>query len=109
MTLNVERSLHHMARAKKVKEIREYGCWLAKQQEIPFLRAVHVEVEPKLKGRLQDADACHPTVKALIDGLVDAGVLKDDSPDIVLSVKYVAPVKASVDHVILRLIETVVD
>jgi len=109
MTLNAERKLHHMARAKQVREIREYGAWLAQQQQVPPLQAVYVDVQPHLKGNLQDADACHPTVKALIDGLVDAGVLKDDTPDIVLSIRYIAPVKSTSDYVILTLTEAIVD
>lgn len=109
MTLNAERKLHHMARAKQVRELREYGAWLATQQNVPALKAIYVDVEPHLRGNLQDADACHPTVKALIDGLVDAGVLADDTPDIVLAIRYVAPVKSSSDYVILTLREAIVD
>jgi hypothetical protein len=44
------------------------------------------------KGRLPDTGACFPTVKAIIDGAVDAGLLVDDTPDIVTHLAFHRPV-----------------
>jgi hypothetical protein len=46
---------------------------------------------PVTRGRLPDADAISPTVKAIVDGLVDAGILEDDGPRFVLGYDYDAP------------------
>jgi hypothetical protein len=55
---------------------------------------ITVTVEPHQKGgRLQDVGACNPAVKAAIDGLVDAGILPDDSPEYVKSLVYLPPKK----------------
>ena len=55
---------------------------------------ITVTVEPHQKGgRSQDVGACNPAVKAAIDGLVDAGVLPDDSPEFVKSLVYLPPKK----------------
>jgi hypothetical protein len=51
-------------------------------------------VEPHQKGgRSQDVGACNPAVKAAIDGLVDAGILPDDSPEFVRSLVFLPPLK----------------
>jgi hypothetical protein len=42
---------------------------------------------------LQDVAACNPAVKAAIDGLVDAGIVPDDSPAYLRSVEFLAPMK----------------
>ena len=56
--------------------------------------AIEIEVEVWQKGgRLQDVAACNPAVKAGIDGLVDAGIIVDDSPEYLKSIKFFAPQK----------------
>lgn len=62
----------------------------------------HFEVQPYQKGgRLQDTGACHPAVKAAIDGIVDAGVLLDDSPQYVKSIRFL-PTERGKDGLTLR-------
>lgn len=46
---------------------------------------------PACKGKLPDADAIAPTVKAIIDGFVDAGIFRDDSGEFVYLVGYGRP------------------
>ncbi len=80
-TVNRERTLHWSHRAASTKEWREAFAWLAKQQRIPPLGAIEVVAIPHLSDmRVQDVAACLPSVKAAIDGLVDAGVILDDGP-----------------------------
>jgi hypothetical protein len=53
---------------------------------------ISVTAEPHQKGgRLQDVGACNPAVKAAIDGLVDAGILPDDSSEYVRSLIFLQP------------------
>lgn len=91
-TTNKERTEHYFTRAKRVKEWREAFAWLAKAAKIPPLEWASVSAKPWQKGGvLQDVAACNPAVKAAIDGLVDAGVLIDDSPEYLKSVEFRAP------------------
>ncbi len=93
-TTNAERAGNRWERASLTKEWREAFAWLARSEEIPPMRWLSVTVEPHQKGgRLQDVGACNPAVKAAIDGLVDAGVLPDDSPEFVRSLIFLPPLK----------------
>lgn len=92
LTVNKERTIHWTVRAKTVKEWREAFGWLAVASKVPTDGTVgpcHIEAIPlTTTRRRQDVGACMPVVKAAIDGLVDAGVWPDDTPDHVLSVRY---------------------
>ena len=92
-TLNKERTVHHMKRAKVVKEWRAAFCELAQESMIPRLEHIEVIAQPYvLNARYrQDVAACFPVVKAAIDGLVDAGVLIDDNAKVVLKLTFLAP------------------
>jgi len=62
---------------------------------------ITVTVEPHQKGgRPQDVGACNPSVKAAIDGLVDAGVLPDDSSMFVRSITYL-PAKTDKNSLVI--------
>lgn len=92
-TLNKERTVHHMKRAKIVKEWRAAFCELAQEAMMPRLEMIEVVVTPHVinaKYR-QDVGACFPLVKAAIDGLVDAGVLIDDNAKIVIKLTFLTP------------------
>jgi len=92
-TLNKERTVHHHARAKVVKEWRQAFCEAAQAEMVPHLERIEVEAQPYvLNARYrQDVGACFPVVKAAIDGLVDAGVLIDDHAGIVVKLTMLAP------------------
>lgn len=65
---------------------------LAKAEKLPEMVWVSITIEPHQKGgRLQDVGACNPAVKAAIDGIVDAGVLPDDSSKFVRSLTFLPP------------------
>lgn len=103
-TTNAERSGNRWERAKLTKEWRQAFCALASQLRPEPLAWCDVEVElwHATRRGVQDTGACHPAVKAAIDGIVDAGVLEDDTPDIVRSIRFHAP-KIGRDAVILTL------
>lgn len=90
LTLNKERTLHRMERAAIVKDYRESFGWMAKAQQVPALAAIKVFATPLAKDRRwkQDVGACFPSVKAAIDGLVDAGVLPDDNDEFVRALTF---------------------
>ena len=91
-TTNGERASNRWARAEMVKEWRQAFHLLAKSSAIPPLSWMSVTVEPHQKGgRLQDVGACNPAAKAAIDGIVDAGVLPDDSPKYMKSLIFLPP------------------
>ena len=93
-TTNAERAGNRWERAKLTKEWRTGFLLLAKSEKIPPMAWITVTVEPHQKGgRSQDVGACNPAVKAAIDGLVDAGVLPDDSPEFVRSLVFLPPKK----------------
>ncbi|NCV84637.1 MAG: hypothetical protein EBW14_01855, partial [Oxalobacteraceae bacterium] len=93
-TTNAERAGNRWERASLTKEWREAFAWLAKSEQLPAMRWISVTVQPYQQGgRLQDVGACNPAVKAAIDGLVDAGVLPDDSSEFVRSLIFLPPQK----------------
>lgn len=91
-TTNAERAGNRWERATLTKSWRSAFELLAKSEKIPPMAWVSVTVEPHQKGgRLQDVGACNPAVKAAIDGIVDAGVLPDDSSQYVRSLIFLPP------------------
>ena len=86
---NADRRAHHHEVAAHRRLWREAGAQAARLARVPGLGAVEVTVQGRYPdGRLPDADACAPSVKGVIDGLVDAGVIPDDGPERVRSVTY---------------------
>ena len=79
--LSLNRDLHRMAEARIAGRIRAHVGWMARQARIP--RAEHCTVTlvwaPGDNGR-RDTDNPVPTLKHACDGLVDAGIVPDDTP-----------------------------
>lgn len=93
-TTNAERAASHWVRAKLTREWREAFGWLARAERLPPLAWASIIAQPSQKGgRLQDAGGCAPAVKAAVDGIVDAGVLPDDSPEYVKALTYLRPLR----------------
>jgi len=92
-TLNAERASNRWERAKRTREWRLAFQLLTAQMRMPQLAECSIEVEPWLLNRrsMQDTAACVPAAKAAIDGLVDAGLILDDTPDIVKTITFHAP------------------
>jgi hypothetical protein len=107
LTTNAERKMIPQARAHAVKLLRVEAAWRARELRAPRLDACAIYVTPHhLDNRSpQDAGACAPAAKAIVDGLQDAGVLDDDSPEYVHSITYSAPVVDGWDGIEVKLIE----
>lgn len=93
-TTNRAHNMHHRAVSADRKRWREAGCVLARAARIPVLERVVVECWGRYPNRksLPDPDAVAPALKGVLDGLVDAGVIRDDSGEFVDAVTYRRPV-----------------
>lgn len=85
LTINKERTLAWRTRADIVKEWRSAFYLLAAEQKMPGFRWIEVGASPILPSRrhTQDLGNSLPAVKAAIDGLVDYGVIPDDTDEYV--------------------------
>lgn len=107
ISLNAERSAHWRVRHQQTLRWRTDAYHLAllqrplEQFENPVIvTAAHYQA----KGVMADTANIVPSVKALIDGLRDAGVLKDDAGAQVAGILFLAPQRGS-DRVELTLNE----
>jgi crossover junction endodeoxyribonuclease RusA len=90
-SLNAERKAHWSKRAEQARLWRERFWAEGLKQRVRFER-VEITVEIAQK-RLMDAGNAYPTIKAAIDGLVDARVIPDDTPKHVAQITLLAPVR----------------
>lgn len=101
--LTANQRLHHFAKARITRDLREATASLARHAGIPPLGRCEVSLTWYVKDRRRrDADNIVPTLKAMCDGLVDAGVVVDDTPD--LMVKHMPRIEyrsAVVPHFVL--------
>lgn len=88
---------HHMAHAKLVAEVRLTAGWVVKAARIPACERVTVGLVyvPATRRRRDGGENYADTLKAVIDGVVDAGVVPDDTPEYVIRLM---PVVAPVDR-----------
>lgn len=78
--LNANKRQHYMAKARLTKAIRQIARNYAIREAVPALQRAHVVVEYRPPDRRRrDVHNLYPSAKAAVDGLVDAGVLPDDS------------------------------
>lgn len=89
--LNSNQRLHWATKARKTREIRESAAWWARALGEQAMEAVEITavVHPKTARRF-DPHNWQPTVKAAIDGLVDAGLIADDDSSRLISVTFQA-------------------
>lgn len=99
---------HHMTKARKTRTVRLMAMLeatkLTFQRPTPLIDKAHVTVSigwQPLK-RKRDADNLAPTVKAAIDGMVDAGIFEDDNDEHRLSTKYTTYPRSEAGRVWLR-------
>lgn len=69
----------HRWEAPTRRKWRDAGQTYARQSGLPRLERAHIEVTIQFRdNRRRDIANWHPTAKAIIDGLVDYGLLPDD-------------------------------
>ena len=81
--LNSNDRRHHMAHNRVAQRLRGEATLLARAQRLPRLERAHLfyVLHPDTVVREREPGNWAPTVKACLDGLVDAGVLPDDNSD----------------------------
>jgi crossover junction endodeoxyribonuclease RusA len=99
LTVNKVATMHRHAWAQHTKATRAEWYWLGKRAEVGPCTSVELTVTPLHADRRspQDVAACAPEAKAAIDGLVDAGLIPDDSPQHLLSVTFLPPLVCGED------------
>lgn len=77
--INANHRAHWSKRAKLTRAWRNAAHIVAKQHKLPKLDRAHilVEIHKTTNGRYDPANL-HPTAKAIVDGLIDYGLLPDD-------------------------------
>lgn len=93
LTANGMHKKHPIEVTRLRGEWRDAATVLCRAQRVPALSKIDVRAQARYRTRRSpsDTDACAPSVKGVIDGLVKAGVLEDDKPPFVRSVQYIAP------------------
>lgn len=76
--MNDYRRRHWAKRAEHEQEWRTAGFGLGAESLPRGLERISLVVTPYGPGARQDPGNCYPSVKAFIDGLVDARVIADD-------------------------------
>jgi crossover junction endodeoxyribonuclease RusA len=71
-------------RSATIAEVRQAVCTMARAKGVPAMSAIHVRLHwrPAVKRR-RDPDNLVATLKPCLDGLVDAGVVPDDTQEYV--------------------------
>lgn len=79
--LNANQRLHWAAKSKLTRDVRDTAAFKAKSAGVPEVDHVSVRlVWVVTDKRRRDTDNTYPTFKAMCDGLVDAGIVPDDTP-----------------------------
>lgn len=87
MIINANVSYHRQVRATKARELRNMAYWIAKAAKETYDGPVDLAITiawPPLERR-RDRLNLAGTIKHLVDGMVDAGVLPDDNDKIIRS------------------------
>ena len=84
--MNANGREHFFTRSEKTRVLRELACALARARKTRLYAPppYHVTCTITLDtARRFDPPNAYPTVKALIDGLTDAGIWQDDNSDVI--------------------------
>ena len=89
--LTANHRMHRYAAARRIRELNDAAIKLARVKKLPPIGRADIVVEylppPRLRkdrhplasDRIEDSENLQPTAKALVDGLVRAGVFRNDS------------------------------
>ena len=98
---------HHWSVNREVARTwRRLAVAAARLQGIPTMRRAHIVVTfHKATNRRYDPGNLAPVSKAIVDGLVDAGVFPDDSHEYVVGPDHRAGAKTATPHVVVTITE----
>lgn len=98
---------HWTDKAKRTRELRTLGKFRAEWEDVPLLGTTHVAAFIGYpRNSKADPSNAFPTVKALIDGMVDAGVWPDDDSTHVIGPTYLRGNKCDPSTHTVRLVLT---
>lgn len=106
-SLNRERAKSRWVRAADTATWREAAALVFADRfgrGKPIRDAIIAAVPHQKKGRLADTGNHYPSVKAVIDGLQDVGVLVEDSPKYLRVIELHAPVRAEREGLLVKVI-----
>lgn len=103
LTVNRAKAMHHQAWATRIKATRGLWWHLADMWQVPRLNRARITAVPLHADRRtpQDTSACAPHVKAAVDGLIDAGILYDDTADFLPLIAYTGPLVCGINGLAL--------
>lgn len=80
--LSANQRMHWSVRGRVTREVRSTAAWIARHTKLPAADRLTITLHyrPSTKRR-RDAHNLYPLVKALVDGLVDAGIVPDDNTE----------------------------
>ncbi|HUR18872.1 MAG TPA: hypothetical protein VMZ51_08065 [Acidimicrobiales bacterium] len=100
--------IHHYERARRTEEWRDAFRMLALEAKVPKLDRIAVVVTTTLRKKVsRDVAAEMPAAKAAIDGLVDAGIIPNDTPAHLVRLTFEAPVLGAEGDSLVLTIEAV--
>lgn len=107
LTSNKARTMDRYTYSRVISATRQRWQILALAAHAPRLTVCTITVQPLHRNGSARSDVCaeSPTVKAAIDGLVDARVLPDDNPTHLLSVTFLPALVCGVDGLELTVSE----
>lgn len=80
--LSANQRMHWQAKGRITREVRSTATTLARHAKLPRAERLIITLHYQPKNRRRrDAHNLYPTVKALVDGLVDAGLVPDDNTE----------------------------
>ncbi|WP_097865859.1 hypothetical protein [Streptomyces sp. rh34] len=81
LLINANQNLHYRKKTELIKALRQTAWATARAANLPALQRAHIfyVIHPDTKTRRRDPGNWSPSVKAVVDGLVDAGILPDDN------------------------------
>ena len=101
-TLVNARTGHWSKHAAENAKLRRWAETAGTDQGVVFGGPVTIEALMTVhRGVLPDCDAIAAAVKPVIDGIVDAGVIHDDSPEHVRSITYHAPKRSDARRLVV--------
>lgn len=78
--LTANQRIHHFAKARLSRNWRDIAAWRCRDIDAQFTNGARVVCELRFAiRRTRDPANWAPTAKAVVDGLVDAGLFPDDS------------------------------
>ena len=95
----------HWSKRKKQADEAHLAVKIAASKVKPFDKPVQLNFQPIVKGRGYDVSNYAYTVKLIEDGLVQCGILPDDTVKWVKRITIMEPIKAKESSMVVTIVE----